>query len=339
MAIVKVIHQNDSVALTPTVKPTTYSTSGANTIIKLDKNFIVRVDVRPDQVEIVERIGNDAVITLKNGEKITLQGYFDNAAGQLLFYDGESLWTARIAETVPNQGLIELDYVPTKALNHLAIEESGSSWGLWGVVGGLAGLGTVAALAGGGGGGGSGGSGGTVIDNNPPDAATDGAFAADGKSITGKAEANSTVTVRDSAGNILGTAKVDAQGAFTVNLNKTLINGETVIVSVKDAAGNISQDAPLTAKDTVAPAVAKDGNFAADGKAVSGKAEPNSTVTIKDSQGTILGTASTDAQGNFKVVLDKAFTNGESVTVTVKDRAGNESTAVTVKAHENSPAH
>jgi hypothetical protein len=62
-----------------------------------------------------------------------------------------------------------------------------------------------------------------------------------------------------------------------------------------------------------------------DGTTVSGKGEPGSTATVKDAAGNVIGTGTVGTDGNFQVTLDIPQVNGETLGVTLKDAAGNES--------------
>ncbi|GAA3263748.1 hypothetical protein GCM10020258_29470 [Sphingomonas yabuuchiae] len=48
------------------------------------------------------------------------------------------------------------------------------------------------------------------------------------------------MTVRNAAGQVLGTAVVGAQGAYTLTLTTPQANGGTLTVSQADPAGNVS---------------------------------------------------------------------------------------------------
>ncbi|WP_183988974.1 Ig-like domain-containing protein, partial [Sphingomonas zeae] len=61
-------------------------------------------------------------------------------------------------------------------------------------------------------------------------------IAADGASIIGTGEPGATVTVRDAAGQPLGTATVDPQGNYTLPLATPQANGETLTVTQSDPA-------------------------------------------------------------------------------------------------------
>ncbi|MFC0075282.1 Ig-like domain-containing protein, partial [Samsonia erythrinae] len=149
------------------------------------------------------------------------------------------------------------------------------------------------------------------------------------------AEAGSTVTVTDAAGNELGSVTVGEDGTFNVPLSPALTNGETVTAVVTDAAGNVSEATTATAPNTSVPdTTAPDAPVASvseDGQTVSGTAEAGSTVQITLPDGTVLS-ASADAFGVYSIALPEALTNGESVTVTATDAAGNVSEVTTATA-------
>ncbi|MBT0731752.1 Ig-like domain-containing protein, partial [Rosenbergiella nectarea] len=60
----------------------------------------------------------------------------------------------------------------------------------------------------------------------------------EGKTISGKAEAGSTVTVKDAEGNTLGSATVGSDGTFTITLPTAQTSGQSLSVTATDAAGN-----------------------------------------------------------------------------------------------------
>ncbi|MHA2899524.1 BapA/Bap/LapF family large adhesin [Enterobacter sp. H2G27] len=84
--------------------------------------------------------------------------------------------------------------------------------------------------------------------------------------------------------------------------------------------------------DTTAPNAPSGLKFSPDGKTVTGTAEPGSTITLKDANGNVIGTGKTGSDGNFTVSLDTPLTNGEQVTATATDNAGNTSPGTNLTA-------
>jgi len=153
---------------------------------------------------------------------------------------------------------------------------------------------------------------------------------ADGLTLTGKGEAGSTVSVKDAAGAEIGTGTVGEDGNFSIILNSAQTNGETLNVTLTDAAGNISVAAPVVAGDTTAPDAPTNLAVSGDGLTLTGKGEVGSTVIVKDAAGLPVGTGVVGAGGNFEVVLNPAQGNGATLEVTLTDKAGNVSAATPV---------
>lgn len=84
--------------------------------------------------------------------------------------------------------------------------------------------------------------------------------------------------------------------------------------------------------DTTPPNAPTSLQFSGDGKSVTGTAEPGSTITLKDANGNVIGTGKTGSDGNFTVSLGTPLTNGEQVTATATDAAGNTSQGTTITA-------
>ncbi|MCX5576375.1 Ig-like domain-containing protein [Enterobacter sp. E-TC7] len=84
--------------------------------------------------------------------------------------------------------------------------------------------------------------------------------------------------------------------------------------------------------DTTPPNAPSSLQFSSDGKSVTGTAEPGSTITLKDANGNVIGTGKTGSDGNFTVSLGTPLTNGEQVTATATDAAGNTSQGTTITA-------
>ncbi len=145
-----------------------------------------------------------------------------------------------------------------------------------------------------------------------------------GKVIAGFAEAGSRVIVKNSSGVELKNAIADVTtGAYSITLTTALINKETVNVTARDAAGNISAIKAIIAPDKTAPSIPT-ANFDAAGLVITGVAEAGSTVIVKNAAGTELKTATANATtGAYSITLTTALINKETVNVTAKDTAGN----------------
>ncbi|MBT0722838.1 hypothetical protein HGT70_16435, partial [Rosenbergiella collisarenosi] len=130
----------------------------------------------------------------------------------------------------------------------------------------------------------------------------------------------------------IGNTTVGSDGSFTATLSPAQTNGQTLSVISTDTAGNASTPVTVVAKDTTAPAAPTDVVVSDDGVTVTGKAEAGSTVAIKDASGTTLGSATVGADGSFTATLSPAQTNGQTLSVTAADVAGNPSSVATTTA-------
>ncbi|MUG33398.1 GA-like domain-containing protein, partial [Psychrobacter sanguinis] len=175
----------------------------------------------------------------------------------------------------------------------------------------------------------------TAPDTTAPDAPVVDNF--DGTTVTGQAEPDSRVTITNEAGDIIGTTTAGEDGSYSVDINTPLTNGEQIGVSATDAAGNTSEETAAAAPDNTAPN-APSAMVSDDGTAVTGVAEPGSTVSIKDASGAEIGSAVADATtGEYTVVLDPALTNGEAVTADATDDSGNTSGTTQAVAPDSTP--
>ncbi|MDF2495453.1 BapA/Bap/LapF family large adhesin, partial [Sphingomonas sp.] len=163
-----------------------------------------------------------------------------------------------------------------------------------------------------------------------PPLAPQAAVSGDGTAITGSGEPGTTVTVTTATGTPLGSGTVNADGSFSVPLTPAQANGEQVRVTLADAAGNASPATPVRAPD-ITPPGAPSAGVSPDGTQVTGRGEPGATVTVSGADG-VLGTAVVRANGSYSVTLSTAQTNGETLSVTQRDAAGNASAPTSVLA-------
>lgn len=153
-----------------------------------------------------------------------------------------------------------------------------------------------------------------------------------GNRLTGATEAGSTVVIKDSQGNTLGSGTAGGDGTFSIGISPAKINGETLNVLVTDKAWNTGPMVILHAPDSTAPEMPKNVVISEDGASISGTAEPGSAITIATPDGTPLGSGKVDSEGHFTLPLVPAQTNGEQVTVTATDSANNVSPPTTAQA-------
>ncbi len=163
-------------------------------------------------------------------------------------------------------------------------------------------------------------------------------FTSDGV-ISGQAENNSTLIVKDAKGEIVAEIKVgedngwNGSSYFKLQLDRSLVDGEQFFLSIKDARGQVSTDTVITA-DTVAPTPASNLVFSEDGSYLTGVAELNTTIQVFDHNGQLVNIwdNTINSDGTFTIFLGSNNLHGEAFTVTVKDQAGNVSEAVSINA-------
>lgn len=147
----------------------------------------------------------------------------------------------------------------------------------------------------------------------------------EGTVIEGTAEANTKVYVKDADGNVIGTGTTNAQGEFQITLSSALKDSQKATIIVEDAAGNTSK--PLEIKsgyDTLAPDKPT-AQINADGTTVTGTAEANAKIEIKNSADKIIGTGTADANGKFTITISSVLTVKDKAYVSAIDASGNSS--------------
>ena len=174
-------------------------------------------------------------------------------------------------------------------------------------------------------------------DVTAPDAPT-AQLNADGTIVTGKTEANAKVSIYDADGKLLGTVTANKQGLYSIKVSPPLTSEKGGTIVAEDAAGNKSTPSKVFAgKDTVAPdqptvEVNKEGT------SIVGRAEANSKVVIKDADGKVIGSGTTDAQGKFEISLSPALAADKKGSVVLEDAAGNVSKPLEITAGKDTIA-
>jgi hypothetical protein len=313
-------------------------------LVALNQASIIQISHSKDDIASIIRSGNKLIVTLNNGEKITLEQFFNaegstphslvlpNHNGQfdLVEFDGKG----KVINYNPIQHLTELatssTWVNTQPTTVSAEEPVASpawyekSW----VKPALVVLGIEAIYL-------------TAFKNDddsdrPKDttapATPTATIDAVGKVISGKAEAKAKVYVVDLQNNIIGEATADAEGNYSIQLKRDVTDGERVGVYAKDAAGNQSSFVAVTgSKDTIAPK-APEAQFNEAGSIVSGRAEAGSKVSLYSSDGKTLlaGPVTAGSDGSFSLSVNPPLAKDTQAQVIAQDTAGNQSQQSTV---------
>jgi hypothetical protein len=296
---------------------------------QLAKPGVVQMPVAPSQVASVSRNGQDLIVNLKSGEQVTIGNFFntlDDVRSDIVFQDEDgALWQAQYStESFNGFTFDEVASLDTLLADTGVIDNATQTFAFAGL--GLLGVGGAAAAAGGGGGGGGGAA------TPAPTAPADLVLSPDGLNLQGTGTPGATINVRDVNGGLLGSTVVGPDGSFTVPLTSPQNNGQSLSVDQTDAAGNTSATTPVIAPDTTAPVAPANLQVSADGLTLSGTGEAGATVTVRDANGNVLGSAVVAQDGTFNVGLGSPQANGQSLSVDQTDAAGNTSATTPVIA-------
>ncbi|MGK3111585.1 Ig-like domain-containing protein [Candidatus Pantoea formicae] len=163
--------------------------------------------------------------------------------------------------------------------------------------------------------------------------------------LTGSgSEAGDTVSIYDTNQQLLGTAIVQDGGGWTFQLPTLSATQHTLTVTVTDEIGNSSSTSVVVNIDTTAPepvaavtiesdvvptapvTVANGGSTNDTTPTISGTAEPGSTITLLNADGSVFGTATADATtGEWSFTPTTALVDGTfyALSITATDAAGN----------------
>ncbi|WP_026471584.1 Ig-like domain repeat protein [Alkanindiges illinoisensis] len=165
-----------------------------------------------------------------------------------------------------------------------------------------------------------------MVDHIAPETAQQISIDAQGHSVSGIAEANSTVSITDVNNQIVGIGHSDDTGHFVVELNDFFVRGEQLAVTVSDNAGNQSKSEPLVAPvDKTAPTAPTGLVMSESGQYLTGHAEANSYILVFNINGEQIGSGYSNSKGEFSAGLYDIYLNGQQLTITVTDQAGNRS--------------
>jgi hypothetical protein len=162
----------------------------------------------------------------------------------------------------------------------------------------------------------------TVIDKTAPVKPTVNAVGDNQTIITGKAEAGSTVVIKQGT-TVLGQIAASSTGYFTIKLTAPKKAGTVLTTYAKDLVGNQSLGTNVTVVDKTAPAAPTVNKVTYTSTTVTGKAEIGSTVYIFNGT-TFVGQATSDSYGNFSRTI-KIQKQGSKLEVISMDKAGNQS--------------
>ncbi|MFK8984878.1 Ig-like repeat protein Blp2, partial [Acinetobacter seifertii] len=299
----------------------------------LNQPTIIQIGISQKDIASMEKQGGRLVIHLKNGETIVLENFFNEATNTT---EHSIVFPTEHGKFVEAQFDAQGKVIDYKGLNHVTdlgygstspaaasiAVDSDPSFSMGSLL--KAGLAVLAAE-------------GLYLwafdkddkDDSPVDisapAAPTATVADDTVTVTGKAEANAKIYIKDAAGNTVATGISDASGNFTIKLDKPLANGNKLNILAEDAAGNISKPGLVTGtKDTIAPD-APQAQLSEDGSILDGKTEPDAMVFIYDASGKFIDTTKANSDGKFSYKFTPPLTSETGAKVVAVDKAGNES--------------
>ncbi|MCO0601163.1 Ig-like domain-containing protein, partial [Peribacillus butanolivorans] len=166
----------------------------------------------------------------------------------------------------------------------------------------------------------------TIKDVTAPNSPTVNEVTETSTSVTGTAEAGSTITVKAGT-TVLGTGTVDAEGKYTVTIEKQKA-GTKLTVTATDDAGNVSEVKEVTVKDVTAPTVPSVNAVYDNAIVITGKAESIAKVYAMVGSKKIGEATAKNGAYTINIAKQKA---GTSISVYAVDLAGNKSVSKTVK--------
>lgn len=302
--------------------------------VVLSKPSIIQIGVSQKDIASVEKQGGNLVVHLKNGETIVLENFFNEVTNTTehslvlptehgKFVEAQFDAQGKVIDYTGLNHVTDLAYTSTnQPASTMAVDDS-PTFSMGNVL--KAGLAVLAAE-------------GLYLwafDNDDKDDSpvnvpttakpTEVKLADDAVTVTGKAEANAKIYIKDLSGNVIASGNADASGNFTIKLDKPLTDGNKLNVSAQSEGGSESTAASITgAKDTIAPD-APQTQLSDDGSLVTGKTEANAKITVYDASGNVLGTVTANKDGIFSLKLTPPLTSDAGGKVIAEDAAGNKS--------------
>jgi hypothetical protein len=166
----------------------------------------------------------------------------------------------------------------------------------------------------------------TVVDKTPPVTPKVNPVADYNRLVKGTAEPNAKLKL--TIGSTVYHGLSDHAGSFKITIPSQKANTKLKI-EASDASGNVSEAAIVTVIDKTPPAVPKVNVVKTHTTVMTGKSEAHAVITVKVGN-SLIGTATSDKNGNFKVKIKKQKKN-TVLSVIAKDRANNVSKVKIVK--------
>lgn len=173
----------------------------------------------------------------------------------------------------------------------------------------------------------------TVVDRTAPVKPSVNPVSDNTGTVSGKAEAASTVTVKAGT-TLVGQVTVNEEGAYTVTIGKQKA-GTVLRITSTDAAGNVSPYVETTVVDKTPPVAPTVSEVTDQSLEVNGVAEAGTTIVVKRGS-TEVGRTTVPKEGTFRITISKQAPSTR-LQITSIDRAGNVSPTVEVIVLDRTP--
>ncbi|MBC1779087.1 immunoglobulin-like domain-containing protein [Listeria booriae] len=166
----------------------------------------------------------------------------------------------------------------------------------------------------------------TIVERDGIDQTTIDALTTESTTVSGTAEPNATIVIKDQAGNELKSGRVGSDGIYSLTIAKQAEG--TVVTATATLSGKTSSASTTVIRDGIAPTTI--GALTADSTTATGTAEPNATIAIKVGTTTI-ATGTVGSDGKYSVTIPKQA-EGTVVTATATKSGKTASVNTTVTA-------
>ncbi|MBC1650764.1 autolysin modifier protein [Listeria booriae] len=165
----------------------------------------------------------------------------------------------------------------------------------------------------------------TIVERDGIDQTTINALTTDSVSVSGKAEPNATIVITDQNDKQLATGRVGSDGIYLLTIAKQPEG--TVVTATATKDGKTSKANTTVIRDAIAPTTIN--ALTTDSVNVTGTAEPNATIVIKNAAGTTIGSGTVGSDGKYSLTIDKQ-PEGTVVTATATKNGKQSSASTTV---------
>ncbi|MBC2673926.1 Ig-like domain-containing protein [Listeria booriae] len=165
----------------------------------------------------------------------------------------------------------------------------------------------------------------TIVERDGIDQTTINALTTDSVSVSGKAEPNATIVITDQNDKQLATGRVGSDGIYLLTIAKQPEG--TVVTATATKDGKTSKANTTVIRDAIAPTTIN--ALTTDSVNVTGTAEPNATIVIKNAAGTTIGSGTVGSDGKYSLTIDKQPA-GTVVTATATKNGKQSSASTTV---------